>query len=156
MADLSGADRIPPRTSGWAVDPDALADFLTEANLCRVGTIDRVGDAHVVPAWFWWDGERFYIGAQAHDVKVAHVRRSGRASIEVDSDLRRKRGLLARGAARVIDGEHGRNEYIRISTEQVRRYQPDRTPSEMAARMASKGEPVVIEMTPDRIISWGR
>jgi len=144
------------RVSGWATDEDELADFLAEANLCRVGTVDRVGDAHVVPAWFWWDGERFYVGAQARDVKVAHVRRDGRVSIEVDSDLRRKRGVLARGGARVIDGEHGRDEYRRITIEQVRRYQPDRAPTEMADRMAAKGEPVVIEMTPDRIVSWGR
>jgi nitroimidazol reductase NimA-like FMN-containing flavoprotein (pyridoxamine 5'-phosphate oxidase superfamily) len=144
------------RVSGWAADANELADFLAEANLCRVGTVDRVGDAHVVPAWFWWDGERFYVGAQARDVKVAHVRRAERVSIEVDSDLRRKRGILARGGARVIDGEHGREEYRRISIEQVRRYLPDRPPTEVADRMAAKGEPVVIEMTPDRIISWGR
>jgi nitroimidazol reductase NimA-like FMN-containing flavoprotein (pyridoxamine 5'-phosphate oxidase superfamily) len=147
---------MAPKMTGWAADEDALSDFLAEANLCRVGTVDRFGDAHVVPAWFWWDGARFYVGAQARDVKVANIRRSGRAAIEVDSDVRRKRGVLARGAARVIDGDEGRREYLRISIEQIRRYQPDRPPSEMAARMAAKGDPVVLEVTPDRIISWGR
>jgi hypothetical protein len=80
----------------------------------------------------------------------------GRASIEVDSDLRRKRGILARGAARIVDGDEGRREYVRITTEQVRRYQPDRPPSETAARMVTSGDPVVLEVTPERIISWGR
>jgi PPOX class probable F420-dependent enzyme len=147
---------MPPRIHGWAQDEDTLADFLAEANLCRIGTVDRFGDPHVVPAWFWWDGERFYLGVQARDVKVANVRRSGRAAIEVDSDLRRKRGILARGTARVIDGDEGRREYVRISIEQVRRYQPDRPATETATRMVEKGEPVVIEVTPERIISWGR
>jgi PPOX class probable F420-dependent enzyme len=147
---------MAPRIHGWAADEDMLADFLAEANLCRVGTIDRSGDPHVVPAWFWWDGERFYLGVQDRDVKVANVRRTPRASIEVDSDLRRKRGILARGSARIIDGETGRREYVRISIEQVRRYQPDRPASETAARMAERGQPVVLEMTPERIISWGR
>ena len=144
------------KVTGWAADPEMLADFLAEPNLCRVGTTDRTGEAHVVPAWFWWGGERFFVGAQAMDRKVANARRTGRASIEVDSDLRRKRGILARGTARVIDGDAGRAEYLRISVEQVRRYQPDRPAGEMAARMAAKGEPVVLEVTPDRIISWGR
>jgi PPOX class probable F420-dependent enzyme len=144
------------KVHGWAADDDVLTDFLAEANLCRIGTTDRFGDVHVVPAWFWWDGERFYLGVQASDVKVANVRRSGRASVEVDSDLRRKRGILARGSARIIDGDEGRREYVRISTEQVRRYQPDRPAGETAARMVERGEPVVLEVTPERIVSWGR
>ncbi len=142
--------------SGWAADRDLLADFLAEPNLARIATIDETGEPHVVPAWFWWDGESFWVGAQAGDRKVANVRRSGRAAIEIDADIRRKRGVLARGRAWVIDGEDGRREYLRITTEQVRRYQPDRPPHETAERYARSGAPVVIVITPERLISWGR
>ncbi len=142
--------------SGWAADRDLLADFLAEPNLARIATIDEAGEPHVVPAWFWWDGESFWVGAQAGDRKVANVRRSGRAAIEIDADIRRKRGVLARGRAWVIDGEDGRREYLRITTEQVRRYQPDRPPHETAERYARSGRPVVIVITPERLISWGR
>jgi PPOX class probable F420-dependent enzyme len=141
---------------GWASDGDALDDFLDEPDLCRVGTVGPDGDPHVVPAWYWWDGERFWIGAQAGDRKVAHVRRTGRAAIEVDADVRRRRGLLAVGRAEVLDGEEGRARYLRITTEQVRRYQPDRPPHETAERYATHGEPVVIAVSPERIVSWGR
>lgn len=144
------------RVSGWPADADALDDFLAEPNLCRVATVDRDGEPHVVPAWYWWDGARFWIGAQATDRKVANVRRTGRAAIEVDSDIRRRRGILARGPARLIGGEEGRAEYLHVTAEQVRRYQPDRPPTETAARYAEKGDPVVIEVTPERIIGWGR
>ncbi len=142
--------------TGWAAEPNALADFLAEPNLCRVATVDEDGDPHVVPAWFWWDGERFWIGAEAADHKVANVRRTGRAGVEVDADIRRKIGVFANGRARVLDGAEGRREYIRISAEQVRRYKPDKPPRETAERMASRGEPVVIEIAPERIFSWGR
>ena len=141
---------------GWAADPDSLDDFLAEPNLCRMATVDLDGDPHAVPAWFWWDGERFWIGARAGDRKVANVRRTGRAAIEVDGDIRRKRGILARGTARVVGGKDGRAEYIRISAEQLRRYRPERPPLETAERMAASGEPVVIEVIPERIVSWGR
>ncbi len=142
--------------TGWAADAEALADFLAEPNLCHVGTVDESGDPHVVAAWFWWDGERFWIGADAGDRKVANVRRASRAAIEVDADLRRKRGILARGPARVIDGEDGRREYVRISADQVRRYRPEKPPHDTARQMAEKGRPVVIEVTPEQIVSWGR
>ncbi len=147
---------MAPPTTGWAVDEDALADFLAEPNLCRVGTVGPDGDPRVVPAWFWWDGVRFWVGAQATDRKVADVRRLGRAAVEVDGDIRRKRGILAVGAAIVLAGEEGRREYVRITAEQVRRYQPERPPHETAERYATHGEPVVIAVTPERIVSWGR
>jgi nitroimidazol reductase NimA-like FMN-containing flavoprotein (pyridoxamine 5'-phosphate oxidase superfamily) len=145
-----------PRITGWAAEADALADFLAEANLCRIGTVDEHGDPHVVPAWYWWDGTRFWLGVEATDRKVANVRRHGRAAIEVDGDIRRKRGILAIGEALVIDGYDGRLEYIRISIEQLRRYRPDQPTRETAERMASRGEPTVIAVAPERIVSWGR
>lgn len=145
-----------PEITGWAADADALASFLEEPNLARIGTIDLHGFAHITPVWYHWDGEKFYIGADAADAKVANVRRGGLASIEVDGDIRRKRGILARGTAVVVDGAEGRSVYERITVPQVRRYLPDRGPIEMAAKMASKGNPIVIEVLPASIISWGR
>ncbi|MFN8621657.1 MAG: TIGR03618 family F420-dependent PPOX class oxidoreductase [Chloroflexota bacterium] len=142
--------------SGWAADADALAAFLDEANLARVGTIDPDGEPHVVPVWFAWDGERFLVGADAGDHKVDNVRRAGRASLEIDSDLRRKRGILVRGRVMLIDGDAGRRRYQEVSELQLRRYQPDKPAAETAARMASRGEPVVIEIEPRSIVSWGR
>jgi nitroimidazol reductase NimA-like FMN-containing flavoprotein (pyridoxamine 5'-phosphate oxidase superfamily) len=141
---------------GWAIDATLLAEFLAEPNLCRIATIDDEGRPHVTPAWHWWDGTSFWIGAQARDRKVAHIRRTGQAGVEVDGDIRRKRGVYTTGAARIIDGAEGKREYIRITTEQVPRYQPGRPPHETAARYAKDGEPVVIQVTPDRLISWGR
>jgi len=141
------------RITGWAEDDDELAAFLEEPNLCHVGTVDRHGFAHVTPAWYHWDGSVFYVGADADDAKVAHIRRTKTASIEVDSDVRRKRGILARGSASIIAG---RAKYEEISIPQVRRYVPTRVPREMAAKMSEKGHPVVIEVRPNSIISWGR
>jgi nitroimidazol reductase NimA-like FMN-containing flavoprotein (pyridoxamine 5'-phosphate oxidase superfamily) len=143
-------------TSGWAADENELASFLEEPNLCRVGTVDWGGHPHIVPAWYHWDGEKFYVGADADDHKVRNIRRTGMAAIEIDGDIRRKRGLLTRGTAVIVDGQEGRATYERISAAQVRRYQPDRAPIETAARMASRGNPVVIEMLPGTVITWGR
>ncbi len=144
------------KVTGWAVDENLLAGFFEEPNLCRIGTVDTDGYAHVTPAWYHWDGERFYVGADAADHKVRNVIRTGRAAIEIDGDIRRKRGILARGTAVVLSGEEGRALYEKIGVPQVRRYQPDRPPIETASRMASRGDPVVIEVLPASIISWGR
>ena len=72
------------RVSGWAANANELVAFLEEPNLCHVGTVDEQGYAHITPAWFHWDGEAFYIGADAADAKVANIRRVSSASIEID------------------------------------------------------------------------
>lgn len=143
-------------TTGWATDSNALALFLDEPNLARIATIDKHGRPHVVPAWFWWDGTDFFVGADAEDAKVHHIRRTRAAGIEIDGDIRRKRGIYATGSARVIDGPDAKAEYIRITVEQVRRYQPGRPPHETATRNASHGTPVVIVIRPERLLSWGK
>ena len=141
---------------GWAAAADALAAFLAEPNLARIGTIDEHGDPHLVPVWFGWDGTRFLVVSDAGDHKVENVRRSGRASLEIDSDLRRKRGVLVRGTVRLVDGPAARARAQAVSELQLPRYRPDAPVAETAARMASRGEPVVIELEPRTIVSWGR
>jgi PPOX class probable F420-dependent enzyme len=144
------------RTSGWAADAVALETFLEEPNLARLGTVDADGAIHIVPVWYHWDGRRYLIGAQAGDHKVTNVRRYRRASLVIDGDIRRKRGILVRGVAGLIEGPAGRDAYTHVSEAQVRRYQPDRPPLDTARRMAAKGEPVVIVIAPASIVSWGR
>ena len=141
---------------GWAADAETLAAFLEEANLARLGTIDASGDPHIVPVWFAWDGRRFLVGSDAADHKVQNLRQAGRASLEIDSDLRRKRGILIRGTAQLVEGPGARERYQAITELQLARYRPDAPVEATALRMASRGEPVVIEIEPRTIVSWGR
>lgn len=157
--DPEGATDRPaaaPAVHGWAEDAGALAAFLDEPNLARIGTVDAAGDAHIVPVWFHWDGVRFRVSAQADDTKVANVRRTGRASLVIDSDVRRKRGILVTGDAALVTGDAARAEIADFGEAQVRRYLPERPPHETARRMAAAGDPVVIVIAPRSIRAWGR
>lgn len=52
--------------------------------LARLATSDA-GWPHVVPVWFEFDGENFWIPAQAKTVKVEHIRRDKRVSLIIDT-----------------------------------------------------------------------
>ncbi len=58
---------------------DEIRQYLDKPLLARLATSDA-GWPHVVPVWFEFDKENFWIPAQAKTVKVEHVRRDKRVS----------------------------------------------------------------------------
>ena len=81
----------------------------------------------------------------------------GMASIEIDGDVRRKRGILTRGTAVDRRRPGGTCQVRAHLAAQVRRYEPNRVPIETGRQDGvEKGNPVVIEMLPGDVISWGR
>lgn len=63
---------------------DEIRQYLDKPLLARLATSDA-GWPHVVPVWFEFDGEEFWIPAQAKTVKVGHVRRDKRVSLIIDT-----------------------------------------------------------------------
>ena len=66
------------------IKSDEIRQYLDKPLLARLATSDA-GWPHVVPVWFEFDGENFWIPAQAKTVKVGHVRRDKRVSLIIDT-----------------------------------------------------------------------
>jgi nitroimidazol reductase NimA-like FMN-containing flavoprotein (pyridoxamine 5'-phosphate oxidase superfamily) len=64
--------------------PEEIRQYLDKPLLARLATTDA-GWPHVVPVWFEFDGENFWIPAQAKTVKVEHIRRDKRVSLIIDT-----------------------------------------------------------------------
>ena len=63
---------------------DKLDAFLAEwRNLIVAGT-RADGRPHVTPAWFYWDGERFYVSTTWGRLKYTIFRRDPRAQLVID------------------------------------------------------------------------
>ena len=63
---------------------DDIEAFLAESrNLILAGT-RADGRPHLTPAWFCWDGERFYVSTTRRRVKYAVFRRDRRAQLAID------------------------------------------------------------------------
>jgi nitroimidazol reductase NimA-like FMN-containing flavoprotein (pyridoxamine 5'-phosphate oxidase superfamily) len=85
---------------------------------------------HVVPVWFWWDGERIWISAFSSTRKLKELRLNRRCSILVEplqgsSPLQ---GVLLEGTADLLAEDRG--EVARLSEVIYKRYM---TPEELAA-----------------------
>jgi PPOX class probable F420-dependent enzyme len=77
--------------------------FLREPETAVLGTIDRRGRVHNVPVWFRWDGEAARVVTGRDSVKVANIRRTGRASLCVDRRGGRLRYVTMEGPVEIID-----------------------------------------------------
>lgn len=63
---------------------DDIEAFLAQSrNLILAGT-RADGRPHLTPAWFCWDGERFYVSTTRRRVKYAVFRRDRRAQLAFD------------------------------------------------------------------------
>jgi PPOX class probable F420-dependent enzyme len=62
----------------------AIEAFLADQrNLILAGNRPD-GPPHLTPAWFFWDGERFYVSTTRGRVKYAIFRRDSRAQLLID------------------------------------------------------------------------
>jgi nitroimidazol reductase NimA-like FMN-containing flavoprotein (pyridoxamine 5'-phosphate oxidase superfamily) len=58
--------------------------YLKEPLVARLAT-SEAGWPHVVPVWFEFDGENFWVPAQAKTVKVEHIKRDKRVGLIIDT-----------------------------------------------------------------------
>ncbi|MDQ3739013.1 MAG: PPOX class F420-dependent oxidoreductase [Actinomycetota bacterium] len=106
---------------------DAEADFLAEAKLARLATVDPDGYPHVVPVGFHIDHARGVIDIGGRELeatqKFRNVASAGgsaaKVGIVIDDVLPpwRPRCVMVRGLARIVDGDV--SPVIRITPEKI-------------------------------------
>lgn len=74
-----------PRASveATALPPAGVAVFLRESRVAWLSTVDADGCPTVVPTWFWFDGEVFWLFAKPGQRKVRNIRRFERVTLAV-------------------------------------------------------------------------
>ena len=78
------------------------------------------GRPQLTPAWFLWDGERFWVSTLDWTVKVRNVRRDPRVTLCIDPGVRRADYVQVTGIAEIIEGD------VRDGTlPLIRKYEPD-------------------------------
>lgn len=66
------------------MNSEEIRQYLNKPLIARLASSDA-GWPHVVPVWFEFDGENFWIPTQAKTVKVEQIRRDKRVSLIIDT-----------------------------------------------------------------------
>jgi F420H(2)-dependent biliverdin reductase len=113
--------------------------FLSERPLAVLATVGKDGAPHAVPVEVVVYGGKVYAWSESDSVKVANVRREGKAAM---LGYKGRAAALVRGAARVLTVDNA--SYADITQEFLTKYKREET----------YGNDVLVEISPDRITAW--
>jgi PPOX class probable F420-dependent enzyme len=63
---------------------DFVNTFLAEPRIARMATAYKIGQPHVVPVWYAWDGSSLWISAYADTRKVKDLQENPLISVAID------------------------------------------------------------------------
>jgi len=104
---------------------------LAQAVTAKLATANpKTSQPHVVPVWFWWDGERLWISAFSSTRKVKELQLNRRCAVLVEAQPGTSplQGVLLEGSVELLAEDRG--EVARLSEVIYKRYM---TPEELAA-----------------------
>jgi PPOX class probable F420-dependent enzyme len=144
MREVKKYPQVPPM-----VDAD-LAAFLQEPHVARLSTINPDGTPHTMPIWYEWRDGAIWVSTQTIQRKVKNMQRDPRVTVLIDRDEFPYKGVMIYGEA-AIEAEDAVNRRVSI----FERYFGDHERAVAYAQaLAKKWQPVMVRITPTRIISF--
>ncbi|GAP12440.1 predicted flavin-nucleotide-binding protein [Longilinea arvoryzae] len=129
---------------------------LAQAVTAKLATANpKTTQPHVVPVWFWWDGERIWISAFSSTRKVKELRLNQRCSILVEplpgtSPLQ---GVLLEGVAELISAD--RERVAQFSERIYARYlTAEELQAEAPQSWMVDPENTLVSLNPDKLMAF--
>ena len=110
----------PARPS--AIPADELAPFLGSALVARLALLDDDGAPYVLPVWYEYDGQAFWILAQEHVRWIPFVKRDPRCALSVAEDVAPFRRVMAQGRLEIVEGPASAGRWPDLLRRNVLRY----------------------------------
>ena len=79
-------------------------NFIKTQKILRIATIDRKGNPHIVPVWYSYLNNKFYIGTNTRTAKARNVKHNPKVSFCIDVGINSPKifGVMGIGKAKLI------------------------------------------------------
>jgi nitroimidazol reductase NimA-like FMN-containing flavoprotein (pyridoxamine 5'-phosphate oxidase superfamily) len=140
------------RGKGGKLDDQELEEFLAEGNVARLACLDESGWPYVVPTWFHYTNEGYYIIPRARSAWAKYMANDGRVSLTIDEPAAPYRRVHVQGTAELIEEPNVGGQWVAIATEMSLRYLGENGPTYL--------EPSLVEprwlffVRPVKVASW--
>ncbi len=125
--------------------------FIKTQKILRIATVDSNGNPHIVPVWYGYTGNKFYIGTNTRTAKAKHIRQNPRVSFCVDVGINAPNifGVMGIGRAKLIlDDKHVKS----IAKKILLRY--FKNLATRSAQSLLRDTDCIIEITPKKTTAW--
>ena len=131
---------------------EEMEEFLAGNPFCRLGCLDSDGWPYVVPCWFEYHSDGFYIIPRARSAWASHIQRDPRVFLCIDDSTLYNRRVLVKGRAEIVEEPNLGGKWVEIARRMSIRYLGERGPDYL--------EPTIVEprwlilVHPLKITTW--
>ena len=125
-----------------------LTEFLAQPLLARLSTHNTDGSIHTIPIWYEYRDGKLLLSTQTITQKVKNIQRNPQVTVLIDSNTMPYAGVMVVGTA-VLDTENAAQKRVTIFERYIGQHGDT-----YAQQLAAKWKPVIIEVTPERILSF--
>lgn len=126
-------------------------EFLKSQKILRLATIDSSGNPHIVPVWFMYTNEKFYIGTNTKTRKAKNIEKNPKVSFCIDTGIKSPNifGVMGIGSAKLIL----KSDRVETLAKRILlRY--FRNLKNQSAQQLLDQTDCIIEITPKKITNW--
>jgi general stress protein 26 len=126
-------------------------DFIRTQKILRLATIDRRGNPHIVPVWYNYWNDKFYIGTNTGTIKAKNIKDNPRVSFCIDVGINSPDifGIMGVGRARLVL----ENKRVKSVAKKILcRY--FKSLNNKSAQQLLKDTDCIIEIIPKKITTW--
>ena len=126
-------------------------EFLKSQKMLHLATIDSSGNPHIVPAWYMYVNEKFYIGTNTSTKKAKNIKKNPKVSFCVDTGIKSPDifGVMGVGRGRLI---LKKDRVEQLAKKILLRYFKN-LKNESAQQLLDQTD-CVIEIIPKKITNW--
>jgi nitroimidazol reductase NimA-like FMN-containing flavoprotein (pyridoxamine 5'-phosphate oxidase superfamily) len=127
------------------------SEFLKSQKILRLATIDSKKNPHIVPVWYEYKNNKFYVGTNTRTKKAKNIKKNPKVSFCVDVGVRSPDifGVMGIGKARLI---LERKQISSIAKRILKRY--FKNLNEKAAQELLDDTDCIIEILPRKTTIW--
>jgi general stress protein 26 len=126
-------------------------EFLKSQKILRLATIGPSGNPHIVPVWYMYDNDKFYVGTNTKTRKAKNIKKNSKVSFCIDIGIKSPDivGMMGIGRAKLIL----KADIVKQLAEKILLRYFKNMRNQSAQQLLHQTD-CIIEITPKKITNW--
>ena len=126
-------------------------EFLKSQKILRLATIDSSGNPHIVPVWYMYANDKFYVGTNTKTRKAINIKKNSKVSFCIDTGIKSPDifGVMGIGRARLIL----KSDRVELLAKKIMLRYFKNLKNQSAQQLLNQTD-CIIEIIPKKITDW--